>query len=964
MLRFVDSIKTKYRERLLVREEQWPPVRGDKLINLQLVEADKAEGFRGGLPQLAVKEHRVQRTPILYSELFSAREGEKPVRKVLVEGNGGMGKTTLCTMLTEEWAEGKILEQFNCLLLLPFREKSISSAMSLSDLLKVLHGSERIRSSVANEFEDNEGKGVLIIADGWDELEEVKRSKQSFLYNLLFGDVLPLASVLLTSRPSASASLHNLPSVSRLVEVMGFNKKDIEEYIISEFKEPEKATGLLKQLRNNPLIQSVCCVPLNCAITCNLWHTLEQVLPPTLTELYTQIILNVILRDMRKKFPQFVSVLSLSSFDSIPSDLHPYWWRMCEFAFKSLLEDKVVFSQEELSRHFPEAIDSGNKLMCFGLLQSAQSLLPIGHGLSFHFLHLTFQEYLAALHFMTLPPEKQVEICLLHGAKSRFGMVWKFFFGLGCPKAKCDEFPVSTVLPHPEYTVFLQLLSTLSNQCLVLSHCALESKNDDVSSTVAMMCNGCFYPRTPHDCVAVFHVISHIPSYCSLYIYMQGCELDNEQLRGLIEPLRKAEGELQVKELDLDGNNVTNDGIIDLFGKASVAFSSLENLQVKDNDIQESGLDIMFTSLISASCNSITELRLSCNPLGVSGIQVLRNGVLGGILSNLTNLHLSNTLTANAEVNGACLVDLAEALSSHCCSLMCLNLSRNNLGIPGAQAISGALPQLVQYKNHFMLDLSETMLGDEGITAFCNDVSKSCMLSTLVLDGNNIHAEGVLALLDTMSSDVLSLSHLSLCKNPLSPKQALCIIRELSNNNIHLHALSLESCGIVGNTVGTSEGQMEMSSNEESQRVTQNSSIEILTFSGTDLSGESLPLVVELISICQPLRYFSCRNCCLDSKDLKQLLTLLSSKFSQSTSKSAMISAWDLSGNNIDDEGVAVLFKYLTMFPDSVHDLLLDGNPVSNEVKAKLGSSQLWKNQMVSIFSIKNELFLSYSISL
>ncbi len=82
---------------------------------------------------------------------------------------------------------------------------------------------------------------MLIIADGWDELSRANRSKVSFLYNLLFGRLLPSASVLLTSRPSASAPLHDLPSVDRLVEVVGFNEENIKQYIESEFEQfPEK----------------------------------------------------------------------------------------------------------------------------------------------------------------------------------------------------------------------------------------------------------------------------------------------------------------------------------------------------------------------------------------------------------------------------------------------------------------------------------------------------------------------------------------------------------------------------------------------------------------------------------------------------------------------------------------------------------------------------------------------------
>ena len=491
------SIKKKYRERLLAREEQWPPVRGDKLINLQLVEADKNEGFRGDLPQQGTGGDKMKRTPILYDVLFRVEEGKKPVRKVLVEGNGGMGKTTLCTMLSEGWAEDKMLSTFSCVLLLPLREQSVAQAESLPDLFKLLHSSENIRTSVVSELEESEGEKVLIIADGWDELEESKRNEKSFLYKLLFGDVLPFASVLLTSRPSASAPLHSLPSVDRLVEVVGFDEENIKQYIESEFEKcPEKASGLIEQLDNNPLIQNVCTVPLNCAITCNLWHTLDQELPSTLTELYTQIILNVILRDIKKKFPDVPVGLSLSNFDSIPSQLEPYWWLTCKFAFKALSNDRLVFIEEELASFFPEGLDSSQKFLYFGLLQSAHSLLPVGHGLSFHILHLTFQEYLAALHLVTLPTEEQLKVVRTHGRSSRFAMVWRFFFGLGSKKQGSCIKQVSRNVVCLDETVVDTFLSLPSNELKLLKcHFALEAKNDIVSSRVAKCIDGQFAYR-------------------------------------------------------------------------------------------------------------------------------------------------------------------------------------------------------------------------------------------------------------------------------------------------------------------------------------------------------------------------------------------------------------------------------------------------------------------------------------
>ena len=272
MQEFVGGLKEAYTERQLSCEEQWPPVRGDRLIKLQLVEADKTEGYRAGLPQHGAHDDKVKRTPILHGGLFKVEKGKKLVRKLIIEGNAGIGKTTLCTMLTEEWANGETLTQFDCVLLLPLRDQLVASASSLPDLLPLYHRDETVCGSVVRQLKRTRGKGVLLIADGRDELSEEKRSKNSFMYQLLFGH-LPFASILLT--PSASAPLHNLPTVDRLVEVVGFSDDNVKQYIESEFEKcPEKASSLIEQLENNPLIASVCSVPLSCAIVCNLWHTL------------------------------------------------------------------------------------------------------------------------------------------------------------------------------------------------------------------------------------------------------------------------------------------------------------------------------------------------------------------------------------------------------------------------------------------------------------------------------------------------------------------------------------------------------------------------------------------------------------------------------------------------------------------------------------------------------------------
>ncbi len=174
MDRFVTSLKEKYLERRTVIEDdvQWPPVTGDRqrLINLKLVEADKIQGF-GEVKHFSARGNgkqpnndKIKRTPIFYTDLFKNYSGKERIRKIIVEGNAGIGKTTLCTMLAEGWAEGKCLTQFDCVLLLPLRVNLV--ATSLSELFKLLHSSERICTQAVEELEDKEGEGVLIIADG------------------------------------------------------------------------------------------------------------------------------------------------------------------------------------------------------------------------------------------------------------------------------------------------------------------------------------------------------------------------------------------------------------------------------------------------------------------------------------------------------------------------------------------------------------------------------------------------------------------------------------------------------------------------------------------------------------------------------------------------------------------------------------------------------------------------------
>ena len=295
---------------------------------------------------------------------------------------------------------------------------------------------------------------------------------------------------------------------------------------------------------------------------------------------------------------------------------------------KPLSTDQLVFTEEELASFFPEGLESSQKFLCFGLLQSAHTLLPVGHGLSFHFLHLTFQEYLAVLHLVTLPTEEQLEVVRTRGESTRFAMVWRFFIGLGSKKQGSCTGQVSRKVVCLNETVvdtFLSLSSDV-NELLLKCHCALEAKNDIVCSKVARDIGGQFgsydfsIAHTPHDCAAVLNVLSRTSHCHSVRISLSGCGLSDKLLKRLTDVLSSVGGELKVVELYLDNNKLTSNGISDLFTRASTAFSSLKELSLNNNSIDGDGVNSIVTSLVHTSCKSLILLSLSDNPLGIQAL--------------------------------------------------------------------------------------------------------------------------------------------------------------------------------------------------------------------------------------------------------------------------------------------------------------------------------------------------------
>jgi Ran GTPase-activating protein (RanGAP) involved in mRNA processing and transport len=941
--KFVKNIKKKYKGRRIIQEEQLLDCRSEKLVRLEVVERERLEASeQRGVRKVDDEDSNVTRTPLAYADLFKVEEGKKEIKTILIDGDAGIGKSTFCIAVCENWADGKIFQGFELVLLLPLREEEVASAGSLIDLLKWLHPSQKVCDLVKDYFEEDEGS-ILVIADGWDELSKENRDRRTFLYKFLFGSQYSSVSTIVTSRHSASASFHHYGKcIDRFAEIRGFDKQYIVEYINSEFADDQTvASDILERLEGNPLVESICSIPLNCAIICHLWETLKGDLPTTMTGLYTKLILNFIVRSIHKS-SGYENIRNLASFDDLPESLQQSWWLLCEFAFQTLLKDQLVFSDKELKEFFPQGLSPGVDIHCFGLIQSSVSSLEVGCGTSFHFLHLTFQEYLAAF-FLVKQKCCQITVAdscsLISELTTLFevpmkhdtladsfvksdseSVVLKFFFGI----AYTFEIFRNSIDQR-----ILTSLTDLDDRCLpgylVLCHWAFEAQNDPFVYIVIDKLSDDSYslPSAIHDFVAVMYVMAKIPEFTDKIICLSGRDLQDYHLTMLTDILANKDGKVQVRSLNLRHSKLTDRGVTGLFNRAAAAFQSLEYLALDEfcNTINSDECITSILATLAQSFNKCREIEFSFtdNALNIPSVMVFRDALCHHQLCNLTDLHLDGSLSSDALANA----EFIQALG-HCRGLKVLDLSKNNLQAPGGRALGKLLPQLSLER----LGVSSAKLGDEGMSALNQGLESMCHIGELYLGQNGIHAAGISCLADDICTGKVIINHsLYLNGNPLGLKGAEAVVRFLSSKHFQAEYVRLEYCELTtaeydsahsisphsGESI-TCVGFREWVCRHEIKA----DGVEYLYLAKNNFSGEGIHVLAGFMHLCPQLMILNCAKCNITSNDLKHLLPLLS----QSNFK---IGWWDLHKNSLDDDGVSALIEHIPMFPSLIR-IDIDGN--------------------------------------
>ena len=312
---------------------------------------------------------------------------------ILIEGAPGSGKSTLLWYMCQKWASGEMFQEFSLVIYIKLRECSTTqSPRSVADILPC---SSKIKNGACNEIEADDGKGVLFLLHGWDELP---KSLQS---NSIFKDIVTSSpkhsllhsTVVVTSRYVSSDELHGL-ATSRL-ETLGFADQEVKECIMDITGNEEAAHALMEALESRPSLLSSCHLPLNAMIITHVFQVKMHNLPTTLLETFKLLILNCIQRHIINREDHE----DMTTLECLPMELQASFYPLCELAFRGLLEDRMLFSKEEM-KSIPDTLS-----LLYGIKLHDET----GPKMKYSFLHQTIQELLAAIHMSRMPPDEQLD---------------------------------------------------------------------------------------------------------------------------------------------------------------------------------------------------------------------------------------------------------------------------------------------------------------------------------------------------------------------------------------------------------------------------------------------------------------------------------------------------------------------------------------------------------------------------
>ncbi|XP_044199253.1 NACHT, LRR and PYD domains-containing protein 12-like isoform X8 [Thunnus albacares] len=849
---------------------------------------------------------------------------EKPPQRVLTKGIAGIGKSVAVQKFTQDWAVGKANQSFQLIFPFTFRDLNLIKDKDYSLMDLIGHYFEEVKDLEPSDYKSS---SVLFIFDGLDEgkfplnfeKNEMCRSVTKtttvdvLLTNLIAGKLLHKASIWITSRPAAASKIPP-ECIDRVTEVRGFNDEQKEEYFRKKISDQDVAQKISDHLQSKPMrtLYIMCHIPMFCLISATALQSLltgthESELPKTVTEMYTHFLIIQTTRKNEKDYQEVETDKERKK--ERDKDVI---MKLGKLAFEQLQKGNIIFYEKDLKECQIDlkeaAVYSG---VCTQIIRRESGL----HRQEvYSFVHLSVQEFLAALYVLEtfiesgqnlLPSQSKVRvrsekgeslIVLLHksavdmtlaGDHGQWDLFLRFLLGLSQNKnqsllQKGFGFNVRSPLNNQETINYIhekikklsdtdksinlfQCLNELGDQSLVEQVQKYQSSGDVSKISPAHWSALAFILLVSNEDLDVFDLKKYHKS--------------NEVLERML-PVLKAS-----KKALLGDCNLTDRCCEFISSVLSFKSSSLEELDLSSNQLQDSGIKLLSDGLKNPNCK-LQRLSLKDCSITTKGCQSLATG-LSSNSSHLKELDLSYN-----KFHGGGLKVLSEVLNK--CSLETLRLCACGITEDGCKSLALALSSNPSHLKN--LDLSKNSFGGQAVAQLCGFLKHpDCQLERLWLFNTNLQKECAAALASALASNPSKLRELDLGANILEDAGVMELSSLLKDPNCKMETLRLAGCRITDS--GCAALATSLRSNPAHLRV--------LDLAINDLRDHGVQLLSEFLaeSLCQ-LETLNLKCCTLTAGGCRSLTSALRG--------SSALRDLDLSYNRLMDQGVELLSDWLS----------------------------------------------------